>query len=230
VKIERVTIQSRVALHLTAHSKVEDELSFLLGLRSEKIVYEEMQVMLVRVHSELYRVLLLTTLVLLLPASVVLAQTIRQSPTDLSAEKSSPDEQSSSGPLEDEMRAKRAIKFAEDAHKENLERAREVFELGTKLHSSYRYKNSLDRDDNKRLNRLEKLTKQLRSKAGGSDSEKSLENPPTNLSDALKQVAHSSEELSKLVEKTPRQVVSAAVIDEANVLLQLIDLVRQFSR
>jgi hypothetical protein len=185
--------------------------------------------MLVRVNCRLDRVLLFSAFLLLLPATFF-AQSVRQSPTDVSAEKSAPGEQRSSGPLEDEMRAKRAIKFAEDAHKENIERAREVFELGAKLHSSYRYKKSLDRDDNKLLSRLEKLTKKLRSKAGGSDSEKPLENPPGNLSDALRQIADTSQELSNLVQKTPRQVVSAAVIDEANVLLQLIDLVRQYSR
>jgi hypothetical protein len=186
------------------------------------------QVMSLRVTCRLYPAVLAFFVVLLIPSA--LSAQMRQSPSDVSAEKSSPDDQRSSGPLEDEMRAKRAIKFAEDEHKQNLDRAREVLELGAKLQSAYRYKKSLDRDDNKRLDRLEKLTKQLRSKAGGSKTEITLESPPSTLADAITQVADRSEELSKLVQKTPRQVVSAAVIDEANVLLELIELVRQFSR
>jgi hypothetical protein len=128
------------------------------------------------------------------------------------------------------MRAKRAIKFAEAEHKENLERARELGELGSKLLDSYKFKNSLDKEDNKRLDRLEKLTKQLRSKAGGTASEVAIEKRPDNLDSAVHMVAITSESLSSLVQKTNRRVVSTTVIDEANVLLELIDLVRQFSR
>lgn len=146
------------------------------------------------------------------------------------AENKSADEQHASGSIEEEMRAKRAIRYAEDAHKENLERAREVCELASALKDSFRTRNKIDRDDNKRLDRLEKLAKQLRSKAGGSESDDPLEKPPPDLKTAIARVADTAESLGKLVEKTPRQVVSAAVIDEANVLLQLIDLVRQFSK
>ena len=175
------------------------------------------------------RLLFLTSL--LFCATAISAQVVsRPAPSDsVTADKSSSDDQRSAGPIEDEMRAKRAIKYAESEHKENLDRAREVLELGTQLQTSYKFKHSLDKDDNKVLERMEKLTKQLRSKAGGSATDDKMECPPTDLDAAIKRVAETSESLSKLVQKTPRQVISAAVIDEANVLLQLIDIVREFS-
>jgi hypothetical protein len=174
----------------------------------------------------------LVSLLLLLVFSNVPAQN-RQSPvvTPAGADKASPndEEQHAPGSIEEEMRAKRAIKFAEAEHKETLERARELSELAAKLRSSFQHKNSLDKDDDKRLDRLEKLTKQLRSRAGGSSIEIKIEKPPSDLEGAVDLVANASESLSNLVQKTPRRVISTAVIDEANVLLQLIDLVRQFS-
>jgi hypothetical protein len=174
--------------------------------------------------------LYLLPLLLALFVSSAAAQGSRQLPVNISADKSDPaDDQHTPSSMEEEMRAKRAIKYAEVEHKETLDRARELCELGTKLRDSFQHKNSLDREDSKRLERLTKLAKQLRSKAGGSDAEVTLDKPPADLDGAVKQVAEVSESLSSLVQKTPRQVVSACVIDEANVLLQLIDLVRQFS-
>ena len=176
------------------------------------------------------RLLLLASLLFLSATAISAQVNSRQAPSEsVTADKSSSDEQRSSGPIEDEMRAKRAIKYAESEHKENLDRAREVMDLSTRLQTSYKVKHTLDRDDNKTLERLEKLTKQLRSKAGGSATDEKMECPPTDLENAIKRVAETSESLSKLVQKTPRQVVSATVIDEANVLLELIDIVRQFS-
>ena len=43
---------------------------------------------------------------------------------------------------------------------------------------------------------------------------------------SLKQVEEASDELRNLVEKTPRHVISAAVIDQANKLLGLIQHVK----
>jgi hypothetical protein len=49
---------------------------------------------------------------------------------------------------------------------------------------------------------------------------------PGVLEAAVKQVAELADDLRKLVEKTPRHVVSASVISEANKLLGLIQHVR----
>ena len=143
---------------------------------------------------------------------------------------SAAEEAQSPNSFEEEMRAKRAIKFAEKEHRENLDRAREVSDLGKQLLSVFKRKNSLDREDNKKLDRLEKLTKRVRSEAGGSEDQGSIDKPPPDLASAVASLADASESLRGKVEKTPRQVVSASVIDEANVLLELISIVRNLSR
>ena len=132
--------------------------------------------------------------------------------------------------MEEEMNAKRAIKLAEKEHQENLDRAREIGQLGKELHDSLKDKTTIDRECLKRVERLEKLTKKVRGEAGGEDEEVNIANRPTNIASATMQIAEVSESLSKDVKNTPRQVVSASVIGRANVLLELIKMLRGFAR
>jgi len=132
--------------------------------------------------------------------------------------------------LEEELNAKRAIKLAEKEHQENLDRAREIGQLGKELHQSLKDKTSIERECLKRVERLEKLTKKVRGEAGGEDEEVNIANRPTDIASATTQIAEVSESLSKDVQNTPRQVVSASVIGRANVLLELIRMLRAFAR
>ena len=135
------------------------------------------------------------------------------------------------GPLttfEEELRAKRAIKLAEKEHEDNLNRAREISQLGQDLRNCLKDGSALDREDTKKIDRLEKLTKKIRGEAGGEDDDVQIAAPPADVPTAVSQIADNAEQLSKDVQKTPRQVVSAAVIDRANVLLQLVKILRGF--
>ena len=132
--------------------------------------------------------------------------------------------------FEEEIRAKRMIKMAEKEHKENLDRAREIQQIGKELKESLQGKSALDRDNLKKVDRLEKLTKKVRGEAGGESEEVSIVNPPADLSTAACQIAEKTESLSKDVLDTPRQVVSASVINSANLLLELIRIARTFGR
>jgi len=131
--------------------------------------------------------------------------------------------------FEEELRAKRAIKMAEKEHEENLNRAREISDIAKQLQGSFKAKSSLDRDDNKKLDRLEKLTKKIRGEAGGGSEEVEIVDRPTDTQKAITQLVGKAEALSDSVKKTPRQVVSASVIDSANVLLELIRIARSFN-
>jgi hypothetical protein len=132
--------------------------------------------------------------------------------------------------MEEEMNAKRAIKLAEKEHQENLDRAREIGQLGKELRDSLKDKSSIDRECLKRVERLEKLTKKVRGEAGGEDEEVDISNRPKDIASATMQIAEVSESLSKDVRNTPRQVVSASVVGRANVLLELIKMLRAFAR
>ena len=133
--------------------------------------------------------------------------------------------------LEAELRAKYAIKHAEKEHEENLDRAREIGQIGKELQESLRSNSTLDRELLKKVERLEKLTKKIRGEAGGEDEEEvKIPNRPADLSSAVAMLADASQSLSKDVQNTPRQVVSASVIGNANVLLELIKILRAYAR
>ena len=131
--------------------------------------------------------------------------------------------------FEEEVKAKREIKIAEKEHEENLSRAREIGEIAEQLKEESKNSAS-DRDCVKKIDRLEKLTKKVRSEAGGEDEELTITPRPNDLPAAIKQIADASETLSKDVQNTPRRVVSTSVINNANVLLQLIKVARDFLR
>jgi DUF438 domain-containing protein len=134
------------------------------------------------------------------------------------------------GSPQEEMIERAIIKKAESNHKETLERARESAQLGAQLSDSFERNNALDRDDLKKLERIEKLARSIRSRAGGSDDETVLEQPPRDLREGLKRVSKLAEELQKSVEKTSRHVISASVIERSNELIELIRHLRGFSQ
>lgn len=129
-----------------------------------------------------------------------------------------------------EMLARQELKAAEKDYKDNLERAREAAQLSTELRDAYLHSRTFSRTEEKKLERLEKLTRKIRSEAGGSDGESTLENVPSRIEPALSRLTEVMDKLRKVVEKTPRQVVSAAVIDRANELLEIIRYIRSFTR
>ncbi len=88
---------------------------------------------------------------------------------------------------------------------------------------------NFESEDSKKLERLEKLTKRIRNEAGGSDSDPDNKDLPAAMNSAMKQLVDLADDLRKLVEKTPRHVVSAAVIDQANKLIGLTQHVRALS-
>ena len=125
-----------------------------------------------------------------------------------------------------EMLAKRAIKEEEKQYRENLERARDLCDLGTTIASAFKQKNRLDVSDLKKLEKVEKLAKGIRHAAGGSEDEVEIEKPPRDMPSAIEMLDTLSQSLKANVEKTPKHVISAAVIDKANVLLELIRILR----
>lgn len=155
-----------------------------------------------------------------------------QNPNDsISADKGAVGSKSNMlGSPEDEMLARQGIKAAEKDHRENVERAREAAQLSAEIRDSYLRNKSLSRTDLKKLERLEKVTRKIRSEAGGSDGDITIENPPTQLEPALSRIAEVTEKLRKGVEKTPRQVVSALVIENANEVLEILRLISTYAR
>src|SRR4030095_1234072 len=127
---------------------------------------------------------------------------------------------------EEEMRATREIKEADKEYQESLGRARDLSSLGVAIVTSFTQKNRLDQEDIKKLEKVEKLAKGIRRAAGGSEDKVEMEKPPRDLGTAMEMLSELSQSLKDEVEKTPKHVISATVIDKANVLLEVIRIVR----
>jgi hypothetical protein len=184
----------------------------------------------------LFRTLLLLALAASLGSEVQAQRkrvTSQQNPnSSVSADKAKPGKDSGImvGSPEQEMLARQDLKAAEKDHLENLERAREAAQLSTEIRDTYLNNKALGPTEKKKLERLEKVTRKIRSEAGGSDGEVTLEDVPTQIEPALARIVEIAEKMRKVVEKTPRQVVSAAVIERANELLEIIHYLRTFTR
>jgi len=130
------------------------------------------------------------------------------------------------GSPEEEMLRRAEIRHEEENHKEMVERADEAAEIGDEILSSFRQTNSLTRDDLKKLERLVKLARKIRGGAGGSDDDKQLRDPPGKIEGALSRLSSLAGDLKKSVSKTSRLVISAAVIERSNEMIELIRHIR----
>ena len=130
------------------------------------------------------------------------------------------------GSPENEMRARQILKAEKKQYDENVARAREASYLASEIVRAYEARRTFNSEDAKKFEKLEKLTKRIRNEAGGSETEPDVKDIPAGMDAAVKQLAEMTDDLRKLVEKTPRHVISAAVIDQANKLLGLLQHVR----
>lgn len=132
------------------------------------------------------------------------------------------------GSPEEEILKRAEIRNEEESHREMVERAEETAQLGQDLRSTFEKYRTLNREDLKRLEKLEKLARKIRSGAGGSDDDEQLKDPPAQLDQAVARLAEVSGKLGENVRKTSRLVVSAAVIEGSNELIELIRHIRTF--
>ncbi len=180
------------------------------------------------------RIVMIASVVLFL-ATVTQAQSSRPNgapppdPTPITPGKTDSSDTNFGSP-ENEMRGKLLLKEEKKQYEENVARAREVSQLGSQVQESFAAKKLLGSDDGKKLERLEKLTRRIRNEAGGSESDAELKDIPAEIEAAVKRLADVAEELYKLVEKTPRHVISAAVIGQANKLIGLVQRLRNTGR
>jgi SMC interacting uncharacterized protein involved in chromosome segregation len=166
---------------------------------------------------------------LLLASSVILLCAEASTQTNADAQGSRPGDPSQTkrpdsdlGSPAEEIIQRAQIKHEEETHKEIVERAGEMAQIGDQILNSFEHSKSLSRDDLKKLDRMEKLARKIRSNAGASDDEEDAQDSPGHIEEAVKRLAEIADTLKKNVEKTSRLVISASVIKNSNELIGLI--------
>lgn len=131
---------------------------------------------------------------------------------------------------EAELLHRAAIRRQEEAHQEMVGRAKENTRLGFQLAASVGKGVSPQADEIKKLERMEKLARKIRGDSGGSEDETGFQNLPGDVSESVRLLAETSENLLKEVEKTSRLVASATVIKRSNEVISLVRHVKSFVR
>ena len=175
---------------------------------------------------------MLIGVLLMSAASFARAQSSTQSATTPSPSSSPPANNKDDGndvdfgSRETDARTRLILKAEKKAYEEHVARAKEASELAAELKTNYAVANTFNAADQKKLERLEKLTKRIRNDVGGSEMDADPKNLPNTIGDAVNTLADMAKELYDEVEKTPRRVVSAPLIEQANKLLAVIQFVR----
>ena len=128
-----------------------------------------------------------------------------------------------------ETLVKYRIKEAEKQYQELVERGEEAAKLGEELNKSLETNQKLSDEDFKKLDRMEKLVKKIRSDLGAQNDdtgEDSSGEKPLDPKSAAKNIRENSATLAAEIKKIGRYTISVGAVENSNALLRLIQFLR----
>ncbi len=125
-----------------------------------------------------------------------------------------------------ETLAKGRIDREKKDYEELVQRGEEAAKIGDEISQSFAKQNKLSSEDQKKLDRLEKLAKKIRSELGGDGEDDSDENRPSSTSAAIKMLQETTTNLVGMIKENTRYSVSVAAIETSNALLKVVRLLR----
>lgn len=124
-----------------------------------------------------------------------------------------------------ESLAKQRIEREKKDFAEMLERGEEALKISDELEQSFVKNNSFSAEDQKKLDRLEKVVKKIRSELGGGDDDQ-VEEKPLSLLNALEILQSNTVKLVDELKKTTRYSISVIAVESSNALLNLVRFLR----
>lgn len=126
-----------------------------------------------------------------------------------------------------ESLAKQRIEREKKDYKEMLERSEEALKLSEQLEKSYAEHNQFSVEDQKKLERLEKVVKKIRNEMGGGDDddEETVEKP-SSIANALSSLKEGTSKLVEELKKTSRYSVSVIAVQSSNALINVVRFLR----
>ena len=124
-----------------------------------------------------------------------------------------------------ESLAKQRIEREKKDFAELLARSEEALKISGDLEKSYALNNSFSGDDQKKLERLEKVVKKIRNEIGG-DTDDAAEDKPLSMLDALKSLQNTTSNLVEELKKTTRYSISVIAVESTSTLLSLVRFLR----
>ena len=124
-----------------------------------------------------------------------------------------------------ESLAKQRIEREKKDFAEMIERSEEALKLTDQLAKSYDKNNQFSAEDQKKLDRLEKVVKKIRNELGGDDDEESVEKP-VSIGNALESLKANTSKLVAAIKQTSRYTVSVVAVESSNALLKMVKFLR----
>ena len=125
-----------------------------------------------------------------------------------------------------ETLAKGRIDREKKDYEELVQHGEEAAKLSDELSKSFAKQNKLSPEDQKKLDRLEKLAKKIRNELGGGDDDTADENKNLTLSAAINTLQDTTAGLVDMIKKNTRYSVSVGTIESSNVLLKIVHFLR----
>lgn len=127
-----------------------------------------------------------------------------------------------------ESLAKKRIENEEKEYQELIEKGEEAAQLSAELNQSLETNRKLSSEDLKKLDRLEKLVKKIRSDLGAKDEDESENSKTmkTSLLNAGKSLQETTDDLLSEIKKIGRYTISVVAIESSNSLLKLVKILR----
>ncbi len=124
-----------------------------------------------------------------------------------------------------ETLAKGRIEREKKDYEELVGRSEEAVKISDELSKSFAKNNKFSSEDQKKLDRLEKLVKKIRSELGGDDDDV-LDKNPSSISAAVKTLQETTANLVDSIRESTRYSVSVAAIESSNTLLKIVRFIR----
>jgi len=125
-----------------------------------------------------------------------------------------------------ESLAKSRIEKEKKEYAELLGRGEEALKLSEELEKSFKQNSKLSAEDQKKLDRLEKLAKKIRNELGGDGEEIELEDNPSTIKNALETLQSKTVTLFTELKKATRYSVSVIAIQSSNALIKTVRFLR----
>lgn len=121
------------------------------------------------------------------------------------------------------------IEKAKKDFQELIESGEEIAKLTEELEISYDKSRGFTSDDREKMERVEDLLKKIRKELRADDDDDDLDekkNRPKNISEAVKNLKEKTSDLCEELKKTSRYSISAAAVQNSNVVLRLLRFIQ----
>ncbi len=126
-----------------------------------------------------------------------------------------------------ESLAKSRIEREKKDYEELLQNGEEAVKLSESLEKTFTESNQLSSEDQKKLDRLEKLAKKIRRELGADDIEEEDDyEKPSSLREAFKTLQTSTGKLVEELKKTTRYSISVIAVQSSNAFLKVVKFIR----